>query len=144
MRILAFFLLILTFFTFSSCSKPIANANFPYPKITYIQTKNPSIIPQDFANTLINRFKILYEEQPNLNLKELRFYFSDYTNDALEDFRIPASFSLVASYHLTLNAQAIYSNHTQDFVQSYTIPVGIFNPPYAHDFDGIILKILEE
>ncbi|MBX7490039.1 hypothetical protein [Helicobacter turcicus] len=141
-RILTFFILTLVLFVFSSCSKPLANNNFPYPKIAYIETKNSNVIPSIFAETFINRFKILYEKTPNPNLKELRFYFSNYANDS-EDFWIP-TFSFTPSYHLTLNTQVIYHSYTQNFTQSYTIPITTFNPPYAQDFDGILRKILEQ
>ncbi|PKT79335.1 hypothetical protein [Helicobacter winghamensis] len=141
--ILTFFLLIFAPFILTGCSKPLANNNFPYPKIAYISAKDSNIIPSNFAETFINRFKILFEKMPNPNLKELRFYFSDYANDATEDFRIP-SFNFTPSYHLRLNAQAVYHTHTQNFTQSYSIPIATFNPPYTQDFDGILYKILEQ
>lgn len=144
-KILTFFLLSVSLWIFAACAKsPLANPNLPYPKIIYVESHNTDVIPQDFADTFINRFKILYAQAPNLNLQEVRFYFTDYYNESREEFSPMASFSLVPRYLLQLHAQVITASHTQDFTQSYRIPVIGFNPPYSQDFDGLILKILQE
>lgn len=144
-KILTFFLLSLGLFAFLGCANPpLANPNFPYPKITYLKANDTDIVPQDFANTFINRFQILYERNPNINLQEVRFYFKDYHNEAREDFSPTASFSLVPRYVFRINVQAITLSQTQTFLQYYEIPVMGFNPPYSQDFDGLITKILRE
>ncbi|WP_026943090.1 hypothetical protein [Helicobacter rodentium] len=144
-RILTFFILSISLFAFLGCvHSPLANPNMPYPKLTYAESRNTDIVPQDFANTFINRFKILYEQSPNANLKEVRFYFKDYYNEARGDFSPTALFSFTPRYLMQLNVQVITFSHTQNFTQNYQIPVIGFNPPYSQNFDGLILKILQE
>ncbi|WP_416860644.1 hypothetical protein [Helicobacter ganmani] len=144
-KILTFFLLSVSLWIFAACAKsPLANPNLPYPKLVYIESLNTDVVPKDFADTFINHFKILYAQAPNSNLQEVRFYFTDYYNESREEFSPMASFSLVPRYLLQLHVQVITSSHTQDFTQSYQIPVMGFNPPYSQDFDGLILKILQE
>ncbi|WP_298495397.1 hypothetical protein [Helicobacter sp. UBA3407] len=144
-KILTFFLLSVSLWIFAACAKsPLANPNLPYPKLVYIESLNTDVVPKDFADTFINGFKILYAQAPNSNLQEVRFYFTDYYNESREEFSPMASFSLVPRYLLQLHVQVITSSHTQDFTQSYQIPIMGFNPPYSQDFDGLILKILQE
>ncbi|WP_297812949.1 hypothetical protein [uncultured Helicobacter sp.] len=144
-RILTFFILIISLFIFSSCVKvPLANPNISYPKLVYMKSRNTDIVPQDFANTFINRFKILYEQSPNRNLQEVRFYFKDYYNEAREEFSPTALFSFTPRYLMKMYVQVITTSHITNFAQNYQIPVIGFNPPYSHNFDGLILKILQE
>ncbi len=144
-KILTFFILSISLFVFLGCVKsPLANPNVLYPKIVYMESLNTDIVPQDFANTFINRFKILYEQSPNLHLREVRFHFEDYYNETRGDFSPTALFSFVPRYLLNLHVQAITISHTQNFTQHYEIPVMGFNPPYSQNFDGLISKILQE
>lgn len=144
-KILTFFLLNISFFAFLGCvNTPLANPDISYPKLTYLQSQNTNIVPQDFANTFMNRFKILYEKSPNSHLQEIRFYFKDYYNEAREEFSPTASFSLIPRYLLRIYVQAITSFGIYNFTQSYAIPVMGFNPPYSQDFDGLIIKILQD
>lgn len=144
-KILTFFLLSLSLFVFLGCANtPLANPNIPYPKLTYMESLDTDVVPKDFADTFINRFKILYEKSPNPHLQEVRFYFRDYYNEAREEFSPTASFSLVPRYLLKLCVQTTTAFRTQNFAQSYEIPVMGFNPPYSQNFDGLITRILHE
>lgn len=144
MQILAFFLAIMLLVMNFGCSKPLANPNLAYPKIIYDKDRDTHIIPVDFSRTFENRFKILYATAPNPALKEVRFYFSDFINNKNDDFRIVPNNTATPSYDITLHIEGLFDTHNTSLEQSYVIPIMTFNPPYTQNFDGLILKLLEE
>lgn len=141
-KILAFFYTILFSTLITACMQPKFDPTLNYPEIIYEKEKNFSVMPEDFANTFINRFKILYAQNNNTNIKKVQFYFIDYAKDG--DGFIPTgiSRSIAPSYYLKLKVIVELSKDSKSFTQSYDIPIKTFNPPYSHDFDGLIKKIL--
>ena len=118
MQILAFFLAIMLLVINFGCSKPLANPNLAYPKITYDKERDTHIIPVDFPKTFENRFKILYATTPNPGLKEVRVYFSDFISDKSEDFRIIPSNTATPSYDITLHLEGLFDTHNKTLEQS--------------------------
>ncbi|CAM2799610.1 hypothetical protein [Helicobacter burdigaliensis] len=137
--ILTSFLLSFCLF-FSSCANPpLANPNLNYPNITYSKDKDTSIIPVGFSQTFTNRFKILYEKNPNPNIQKIEFYFSHYYNESQGDDSPTASFSFTPRYLLKIN---VIINGDIKLYKDIEIPVIAFNPPYSQIFDSLILQIL--
>ncbi|MCH5323541.1 MAG: hypothetical protein J1E31_08255 [Helicobacter sp.] len=147
MRILMFLSLIIGFFSACSNTQALApqNPQTPYPQILYAKNLSTSPIPTDLQKTFENRYKILFNENPNPNITQVQFYFTNYYNEALGQHSPTASFSMVARYLFDLNIRVTYSDNTQKvFKQSYEIPTITFNPLYDYHFDSLIVKSLAQ
>lgn len=84
MRILMFLSLIIGFFSACSNTQALApqNPQAPYPQILYAKNLSTSPIPTDLQKTFENRYKILFNENPNPNITQVQFYFTNYYNEA--------------------------------------------------------------
>lgn len=146
-KILTFFILgFILFFIFNCSKSPTiapANPSIPYPKIIYAKELDTSIIPTDFPKTFENRFKILFNQNPNPNIQEIRYYFTHFYNESQGDYSPRSSFSMLPRYLLELNIQVLTHNTDKLYKQYYEIPIALFNPMYDQHFDFLIQKALQ-
>lgn len=145
-KILAFFILSFMVLLLANCSHTTIapdNPTIPYPKITYDSNLDSSIIPTDFPKTFENRFKILFNQNPNPKIQAIHYHFTHFYNESQGDFSPRASFSMIPRYLVQLNLKVITPNSTQTYKQHYEIPVALFNPMYDRHFDSLILKALK-
>lgn len=144
-KILPFFLL---GFLFYGCSykEKIATQTplIPYPMIIYQSTSSTSPIPQDLIQTFQNRFKILFNQNPNNAITQVEYFFTGFHNESQGDFAPNASFSMIARYIFTLHIKISYPNNiTKTLKRDYEFPVISFNPLYDSHFDKLILESLK-
>ncbi|WP_104721999.1 hypothetical protein [Helicobacter mesocricetorum] len=144
-KILSFFLL---GFILYGCSykERIATQTpiVPYPIITYQSISSSSIIPQDLIQTFENRFKILFNQNPNNNITQIEYFFTNFYNESQGDFAPNTSFSMIARYIFTLHIKIFSTNNaTRILKKDYEFPVASFNPLYDTHFDTFILESLK-
>ncbi len=144
-KILSFFLL---GFILYGCSykENIATQTplIPYPMIIYQSTSSTSPIPQDLIQTFQNRFKILFNQNPDNAITQVEYFFTDFYNESQGDFSPNASFSRIARYIFTLHIKISYPNNiTKILKRDYEFPVISFNPLYDSHFDKLILESLK-
>lgn len=145
-KILTFFILSFAVLFFANCNQTTLapnNPTLPYPKIIYDRALDTSIIPTDFPKTFENRFKILFNQNPNPKIQAIHYYFTHFYNEGQGDRSPSASFSVLPRYLIQLNLKVITQDTTSFYKQSYEIPIALFNPIYDQHFDSLISKALK-